>query len=87
MELFSGEKRKALTQIKAHLIAKYRERACARTIRLCLTVLEDMLEEVEILAHGKGTIPEGGEITNHQIPIHKEASMPNNQDALSIIGN
>jgi len=51
VQLLGGHQRKAGVQIEAHLVAKDAHRAGAGAIALRSTVLTDVAQKIEILAH------------------------------------
>ncbi len=51
MQLFRRQNREAFGQIEPHLIAEHRARACSGAVPTVRTVVEHMLEKVEIGAH------------------------------------
>ena len=53
VQLLGGKNRKPIRQIKTHLIAKHRARASARPVAAINAIVEHMLQQREIGAHGK----------------------------------
>src|SRR5262245_46756178 len=51
MQFFGRHQRKSLRQVKPHLITKNTARAGPRSIGFWRTVVQNMLEQVEILTH------------------------------------
>ena len=51
VQLLGGDQRKAVGEIEAHLMAEHRQRAGAGAVALLHAVGEDVLHQVEILAH------------------------------------
>ena len=51
MQLLSRDHRKAFGQVKAHLVAKYRDSACAGPVGLLDALGKDFFHEIVILAH------------------------------------
>ena len=51
VQLLGGEQREALVERKAHLMAEHRQRAGAGAVALLHAVVEDVLHQIEILAH------------------------------------
>ena len=53
MQFFRRQRRKALLEIKSHLMTKYANCAGSRTVRFFCTVIENVLEKIEILPHDR----------------------------------
>ena len=51
MQFFGGEHRKTLTQIKTHLIAKHRTRACTCAVTFVIAMFQYMVHQVVVLLH------------------------------------
>ena len=54
VQLLGGEQRKAVVELKAHLMAEHRERAGAGAVVLFHATAKDMFHQVEVLAHRPG---------------------------------
>jgi hypothetical protein len=51
MQLFGGERRKALAQVKPHLITEHTLSAGAGTVTFDNSVLQNMAQQVVVLLH------------------------------------
>ena len=53
VQLFGGKHGKTLAQIKTHLIAKHRTRACACAVAFVIAMFQYMAHQVVVLLHFK----------------------------------
>ena len=53
MQFFGGEYGKTFAQIKTHLIAKHRTRACACAVAFVIAMFQYMAHQVVVLLHFK----------------------------------
>src|SRR5262245_502590 len=82
MQLLGGDERKALGEIKAHLMPEHRQRAGAGAVTLLRTVGEDPLHQVVILMHPRGLawlIMSRGEFS--ALPAIDETELPTGSPA------
>ena len=63
VQLFRGGDRKALREVETHLMAEYRTGARSGTIAPVRSVLQHMIEKVEILLHGSTRDSRGSNLT------------------------
>ena len=52
MKLLGRQHRETLTEIEAHLVAEDAARTDSGSVRLVDSVVEDVLEEIQVLSHG-----------------------------------
>ena len=52
MKLLGSYQRKTLCKVESHLVAKTADRAYTRTVELLNTLVQYMLQQIEVLLHG-----------------------------------
>src|SRR5437773_6929131 len=67
MQLLGSGERKTIGEVEAHLVAEHRERAGAGAVALLDAVAENVLDQVEILAHrflaSRNMVPQHGALS------------------------
>src|SRR5581483_8556671 len=77
VQLLGGEERKAFAEIETHLMAEHRQRAGAGAVALLHPVAEDVVHQIEILAHFKsrGIVSRKGYPVTSALPKARQGTL------------